>query len=315
MPADSANPVPTVAPPYTERLAPDVYAYIQPDGGWCLNNAGFVTGPGPTVLVDTAATRARARALAEAIAATGAPPPAHVVNTHHHGDHTHGNGHFTPGATVIGHLNCRREMLATGLALQRAWPGVDWGEIVVSPPSVTYTDRMVLHAAGTEIHLVHPGTPAHTTGDTVVWLPERRTVFVGDLVFNGIAPFLVEGSLDGSLRALDLLRSLDAEVVVPGHGPVCGPEAYTATEHYLRTVRRLAAAGRAAGLTVLQIARAAAREAADRDVLDHPERLVANLHRALAELDGAPAGSPLSLPRIQRDVMDFTGGAPLVCHA
>ena len=95
--------------PYVERLTPDVSAYIQPDGGWCLNNAGWVSDGESSLLVDTAATERRAHELREALLADGAPLPGHVVNTHHHGDHTYGNGVFTPGAVVVAHEQCRAE--------------------------------------------------------------------------------------------------------------------------------------------------------------------------------------------------------------
>lgn len=83
--------------PFTVEVAPGVHAYVQPDGGWCLNNAGWVTDGHTTLLVDTAATERRALMLREALVASGAPMPAHVVNTHHHGDHTYGNAVFAQG--------------------------------------------------------------------------------------------------------------------------------------------------------------------------------------------------------------------------
>jgi cyclase len=93
----------TAEEPYTVELASDVYAYVQPDGGWCLNNSGFVSDGTTTLLVDTAATERRTLALAAALDATGVPRPRLLVNTHHHGDHTYGNGHFTPAATLVSH--------------------------------------------------------------------------------------------------------------------------------------------------------------------------------------------------------------------
>jgi glyoxylase-like metal-dependent hydrolase (beta-lactamase superfamily II) len=82
--------------PYVLRLTPHVHAYVQPDGGWCLNNAGFVSDGGTTLLVDTAATERRARMLRDAMEASAVPRPDVLVNTHHHGDHTYGNWIFTP---------------------------------------------------------------------------------------------------------------------------------------------------------------------------------------------------------------------------
>ncbi|MFF1410763.1 MBL fold metallo-hydrolase [Streptomyces sp. NPDC058289] len=298
--------------PYVVQPAPGVYAYVQPDGGWCLNNAGFVTGGGRTLLVDTAATERRALALRAAVLAAGAPLPRTVVNTHHHGDHTYGNGVFAPEALVLGHENARSEQLAAGRQLELIWPATDFGALDITAPDLTYGDRMTLHVGETEVRVLHPGV-AHTTGDSIVWLPEQRIVFTGDLVFAEGTPFLAMGSLAGSLRALELLRSLGAETVVPGHGPLTDPGAYEATERYLRYVAELAQEGRAKGLTPLEAAREA--DLGEFAGWRESERLVANLHRAYAELAGEPEGVPLDILAVLRDMTVMNGGTPILCHA
>ncbi|MFF9149325.1 MBL fold metallo-hydrolase [Streptomyces sp. NPDC014861] len=298
--------------PYVVTLAPHVHAYVQPDGGWCLNNAGFLGDAGESLLVDTTATERRALLLREAVLAAGLPLPRTVVNTHHHGDHTYGNGVFRPEARIVGHENCRSEQLGAGRQLHLLWPQTDFGRVEITPPDLTYRDRMTVYAGGMEVRLVHPG-PAHTTGDSIVHLPERGVVFTGDLVFEGGTPFLPMGSLAGSLRALDVLRSLDAERVVPGHGPVTDPGAFDATERYLRWVTELAAEGHAKGDPPLETARRAdlGAFAAWRE----SERLVANLHRAYAELDGLPEGHPLDPVAVFGDMAAMNGGVPVACHA
>lgn len=298
--------------PYTVRLAPSVHAYVQPDGGWCLNNAGFVSDGESTLLVDTAATEERARLLREALLATGPPLPRTLVNTHHHGDHTYGNGVFTPEAVVVGHESCRQEVIAAGHQLHLIWPETDFGDIRITPPGTTYSERLTLRAGGTEVRLIHPGA-AHTVGDTIVHLPEHGVVFTGDLIFQGGTPFIPMGSLSGSLRALGLLRSLDAGTVVPGHGPVTDPSAYDATERYLLYVAELAEAARAKGLTPLEAAQGA--DLGEFAALRESERLVANLHRAYAELDGLPEGSPLDIAAVFGDMTVMNGGVPVACHA
>ncbi|WP_329387480.1 MBL fold metallo-hydrolase [Streptomyces sp. NBC_01351] len=302
----------TADAPYLVRPAPGVYAYVQPDGGWCLNNAGFVSDGARTLLVDTAATERRALALREAVVSAGVPLPRTVVNTHHHGDHTYGNGLFAPEALILGHDNARVEQLAAGHQLETIWPGTDFGAISITAPDLTYSDRTTLHVGDTEVRVVHPGV-AHTTGDSIVWLPRQRVVFTGDLVFAEGTPFLAMGSLAGSLRALELLRSLDAETVVPGHGPLTDPSAFESTERYLRYVAELAREGRDEGLTPLEAARRA--DLGEFAAWRESERLVANLHRAYAELAGEPEGVPLDVPAVLRDMTVMNGGTPILCHA
>ncbi|MFD8144311.1 MBL fold metallo-hydrolase [Streptomyces sp. NPDC059708] len=301
----------TVEKPYVVQPAAGVYAYVQPDGGWCLNNAGWVSDGGRTLLVDTAATEQRALALREAVLAAGSPPPRTVVNTHHHGDHTYGNAAFAP-AVIVGHDNARAEQLAAGHQLELIWPATDFGAIEITAPDLTYGDRLTLHVGDTEVRVLHPGV-AHTTGDSVVWLPAQRVVFTGDLVFAGGTPFLAMGSLAGSLRALELLRSLGAETVVPGHGPLTDPSAYESTERYLRYVAELAREGRDEGLSPLETARRA--DLGEFAAWRESERLVANLHRAYAELAGEPEGAPLDIMAVLRDMTVMNGGTPILCHA
>ncbi|AXK34039.1 MBL fold metallo-hydrolase [Streptomyces armeniacus] len=302
----------TVTDPYTVELAPGTYAYVQPDGGWCLSNAGWVTDGGAALLVDTAATERRTLRLRETLLGTGAPPPSYVVNTHHHGDHTYGNSHFTPDAAVIAHAACRDQVLSVGHQLHAMWPENDFGDIRITAPTITYEDELSVHVGGTEVRLIHPGV-AHTTGDTIVWLPEQGVVFTGDLIFEGGTPFLPMGSLSGSLRALDRLRGLGARTVVPGHGPVTDAGAYDRTERYLRYVDETARKAHAAGRTPLE----AAREAGPGEFagLRESERLVANLHRAYAELDGRPDGVPLDVAMVFGDMAELNGGKPVACHA
>ncbi|WP_030907774.1 MBL fold metallo-hydrolase [Streptomyces sp. NRRL F-5126] len=298
--------------PYFVRLTPQAHAYVQPDGGWCLNNAGVVSDGGQTLLVDTAATERRALLLREAVAAHGLPLPGTLVNTHHHGDHTYGNGVFAPGASVVAHEVCRDEQLAAGHQLHLVWPETEFGEVPVVAPAVTYRDRMTVHVGEVEVRILHPGV-AHTRGDSVIHMPAQGVVFTGDIVFQGGTPFLANGSLAGSLRALDVLRSLDAEVVVPGHGPVTDPSAYDATERYLRYVDELARAGHAKGLTPLETAQGA--DLGDFAELRESERLVANIHRAYAELDGEPEGCELDVAAVFTDMVAMNGGRHVACHA
>ena len=89
-------------PPTIEEVAAGVYAYLQLDGSWGLNNCGFLVGADAVTVIDTCFTERRTRAFIDAIATVTPLPLRTLINTHHHGDHTHGN-YLVPTATVIGH--------------------------------------------------------------------------------------------------------------------------------------------------------------------------------------------------------------------
>lgn len=297
----------SVLEPTVREVADGVFAYVQPDGSWCLNNAGIVVDDGECVLVDTAATRYRALRLREETLRLAAAPPRVVISTHFHGDHTFGNCVFAADAIVVAHEATRTAVAGAGLHLTTLWPEVEWGELDLVLPAVTFREQLTVHAGATPMQLRHPG-PAHTADDTVVWLPEQRVLFTGDLVMNGVTPFIAMGSLSGSLAALAELRALDPVAIVPGHGAVGGPELLDQTEGYLHRLAELARAAHSAGLTPLQAAREAdLREYAE--LLDS-ERLVPNLHRAYAELDGAEPGAFLDIAELFEDMVRFHGSLP-----
>jgi glyoxylase-like metal-dependent hydrolase (beta-lactamase superfamily II) len=84
------NEILTPAPPQVEEVSAGIFAYIQPDGTWFLNNAGFIVGPEGVIAIDSTSTARRARALFAALRRQTEKPVQVLVNTHSHGDHTWG---------------------------------------------------------------------------------------------------------------------------------------------------------------------------------------------------------------------------------
>ena len=262
------------------------------------------------VSIDTTSTETRTRAYLEAIGRVTDRPVRTLVNTHHHGDHTHGNC-LLPLATIIGHPLCREEVLGFPFPPPEGiWTPIDWGDLHPSPPFVTFEDRLTVWVDDLRVELHYIGTPAHTTNDVVAWIPERGVLFAGDLVFVGGTPFVPMGSVSGSIAALDRLRDFGASIIVPGHGPVCGPEALESIGEYLRFVQDTARTGKAAGLSPLELARQT--DLGRFAELTDSERIVGNLFRAYAELDGAPPGAPIDVMAALRDMIAYNGG-PLRC--
>jgi cyclase len=301
--------------PQTVEVADGVYAYVQPDGTWWINNTGFVVGPQGVFGIDACSTERRTRAFQAAIAAVSPAPVRTLVNTHHHGDHTFGNALF-PTATIVAHERARAEAIAFGPARELPfWENPDWGQLPLEPPFLTFTDEIALHAGDTRITVRHVGTAAHTTNDVLAWFPGLSVLFCGDLVFNGGTPFLLMGSVTGAIEALEqVVLPLGARTTVPGHGPVFeGTAPVQATLDYLRFVLDQAVRGLAAGVSPLD----AARGTDLGRFADWPdaERIVGNLHRAYAELDGTPRGGPIDIMAALADMVTYNGGKPLTCLA
>jgi len=132
--------------PEIAEVSDGVFAYIQPDGTWWINNTGFLTGPQGVVSIDSCATRRRTQAYLDTIASVTRAPVRAVVNTHHHGDHTFGNCLF-PGAAIIAQERARAEVIAFGPPRELPfWDGPEWGDLTLEPPFITYAEEIAVNA-------------------------------------------------------------------------------------------------------------------------------------------------------------------------
>ncbi|MGI8701243.1 MAG: MBL fold metallo-hydrolase [Nocardioidaceae bacterium] len=296
---------------HLDEVADGVFGYVQPDGTWWINNCGVIAGTDRTVLIDTCGTERRTRHLLETVRARTGTRVSTLINTHHHGDHTHGN-YLVDQAVIVGHDKCRELIVDHGITKYEGLFDVEeWGDLRARPPDLTFRDSLTLYIGDLRAELYYAGTAAHTTNDIVVWLPEHSVLFSGDLVFNGGTPFAIMGSIAGSRTAMEFLRGFGAATIIPGHGNICGPEHIEKVDGYFDFIQQTATAAHSAGLTPLQ----AAREA-DLGVfgeLSDSERLVANLHRAYAEIDGLPPGGELDIRPAIADMIAWNDGQPIRC--
>lgn len=190
-----------------------------------ISNAGFVITPAGVVVVDALGSPALAARLLAQIRRLTAQPVTHVVLTHYHADHVYGLQAFkAAGARVIAH-RAAREYLASDTARLRLEasrtelaPWIDASTRLVEPDEWLDGPRELV-VGGVRLQLIPVG-PSHTPEDLVVHLPAERVLFAGDLVFRNRIPFVGQADSRRWIRALDQILSLDAAVVVPGHGPL-----------------------------------------------------------------------------------------------
>ncbi|WP_405160947.1 MBL fold metallo-hydrolase [Nocardia sp. NBC_01499] len=292
------------------EILPGIHLLTQPDWGWGLNNSGVIVGDDSVLVVDTCFTERRTRRLLAEIERVTDKPVQYVVNTHHHGDHTFGNYVFS-NAVVVGHEACRRKVLSEGLAVLPYFSTVEWGEIRITPPSLCFDDRLTINLGDLEVQLISVA-PAHTVGDVVVWLPDQKVLFAGDIVMNGCTPVITDGSLAGTRKALELVRALAPSVVVAGHGAPTDASIFDEVSAYFDLVEQAATAGYAKGLTPLEVARTV--DLGKYAEWTDSERIVANIARTYSELRGEPLGTPLQRKEIAPMMTEFAGH-PLRCHA
>jgi cyclase len=298
------------------EVTPAVYAWVQHDGSWWVNNAGAIIGDDGVILVDTCATAQRTRAFLSAVdRAAGGAPVRVAVNTHLHGDHTHGNALLPESTVIVGHQCTREGILADTVltAPPAVWdPMPRWGIDRHRAPTVIPDGELTLYTGQRQVRVCHPGFPTHTTGDVVGWLPQEGVLFAGDLLFHGVTPLVFMGSVDGALRSLDWIAGFSAAHIIPGHGPIITGEeielALAAHGRYYRLIQETARLGRENNQTPLQAAQSC--ELGEFANWSDPERLVLNLHRAYCDM----TGTDIDLMAAFTDAIAFNHG-PLRCIA
>ena len=193
----------------------------------------------------------------------------------------------------------------------------DYGDLTLRPPELTFPDRMTLHLDEFPVELRHVGRPAHTTNDVLVWLPEQRVLFAGDLAFNGGQPFVLEGSIAGFRGAIAQMQALAPEVLAPGHGPVCrGEEVRPAADGDGRLPRVRRARRRRVVRRRPDPARGGA-EAPRQPLLRLGRDRAVRRQPAPRVLRASPAtrlDTRLTVPSVWPDMVAFHGG-PIACHA
>jgi len=271
-----------------QEVGPKIFAYVQATGETGISNSGLVVGADGAVVVDALMVPSMTRPFVAAIKRTTRKKVGALINTHHHLDHTGGNRFFR-GVPIIATDKCRDE-LAPGFPpvplLQRFMPAFarEFPLLEVALPTLTFHDRLVIHDGEREVHLWHPGEPAHTAGDATVFLPKERVLFTGDLAFHYVTPLAFQGHVGNWIKAADRVLVLEADVIVPGHGPIGTKKDVSAMREYLALVQREAKKRFDAGMPA---------EAAARDIKlgvyvawRESERILPNVMRCYQEFRG-----------------------------
>ena len=261
------------------ELGDGCFAYLQPDGSWGWSNAGLVVGDGASLLVDTLFDlKLTGRMLAAMSSTTRTAPIATLVNTHANGDHCYGN-QLVDQAEIIASVATAHEMSEVPpsmMAALNAAPGevgelfrsffgaFDFADIEVRMPTRTFERRLDVEVGGRLVELIEVG-PAHTAGDTIVHVPDAKTVYTGDILFIGGTPIVWAGPLSNWVAACELMLGMDVETVVPGHGPITDKRGIAEVRDYLAFVDAEATARHDAGVDAWDAAREIARSIGERD--------------------------------------------------
>jgi cyclase len=217
-----------------ERVTPNVYTTTKLRG--C--NPSFVTTSDGVVVIDTPQLPTKAVAMRQEAESHG--PIRYLINTENHVDHIFGNWWFRDVGEIVNHQALYDIFMDPTAALDpfayalEAIPTDDPDAAPLIPDrdlyyehlprgTVVFSGDLTLRIGDRTFHCLW--TPGHTPGQLAVHVPEERVVFTGDTIFNACQTWLMTSNVDQWLEALERVRQLDVDILVPGHGPVTTLEA------------------------------------------------------------------------------------------
>jgi glyoxylase-like metal-dependent hydrolase (beta-lactamase superfamily II) len=258
--------------PDFKKLAEGVYAHVvSPDSAF-VSNSGVVLLKEAVLVFDTHFTPEGGEGLLKLIREISSHPIRYIALSHFHPDHTHGTQAFESDGLILASTNTRRDMLEKDLPsvnralnLARSQIGQMRKELDQSSdearksflraqmesrqklvervarlqirvPNTTIDESLTIQDETRTLRFRLLGV-GHTDGDMVLYLPQEKIVFAGDLFFNGALPSTEDSHLLEWTATLSELLKLEAEIFVPGHGQVAGRKEAEEFLQYLRDLR------------------------------------------------------------------------------
>jgi len=194
------------------QIIPGHYVYTQNNASR-LFNSGAVVGSDGVLVFDALDSEALARSERQAIAGLTTQPIRYLVSSPFHDPFSKGNIAYAD-VFKIGHENYR-----AGLLDQMQRGNLPADEQRVRMPNATFRDRMSFYLGGKEIQVLYFGA-AHTKGDSILFVPQDRIVYMSEVFFNEEFPNMAGGFGVSWIRVLDAVKALDADIFIPGHGPI-----------------------------------------------------------------------------------------------
>jgi len=178
-------------------------------------NAAFFIGEKEVLVIDAKMTEESAKQMIAEIKKLTSSPIKYVILTHSDGDHVNGLVGFPPDAIIVAHHQTAKDMdTAFKDAKLRSYL-----------PDFTFSTKLKLYSGDKTVKLFHFG-PAHTSGDIVVYFPDEKVAFLGDLLFLGRDPLIhrhKNGNSFGLVKTLKSILKLDADTFIHGHGDIASP--------------------------------------------------------------------------------------------
>jgi glyoxylase-like metal-dependent hydrolase (beta-lactamase superfamily II) len=256
-----------------ERLADGVYAAVASAQGYAICNAGIIDIGDRTILFDTFISPEAARDLLKVTEQLTSHKITHVVNSHGHNDHIRGNQVFGSDVDIISTVltreaiarnepeeikseretipkeiidaqskldaeknpERRRELASLVVYLQAM--SKSHSELKTRLPNITFEHKLTIHGTKRTVELLP--LAGHTASDVILYLPEEKIAFMGDLLFVNCHPYLASGSPEQWKQSLTEAEALRVQTVIPGHGPVGRSADLSVMSQYIQSLESI----------------------------------------------------------------------------
>ncbi len=193
---------------------------LKENGGF-MSNSCYIKTDDSFVLVDTGASYDFAKQSYEAMSKIAKLPVKNVLITHSHDDHWLGNNFYKEkfNATIYGPSLINKEFNKDSqIRGIKVLEQENAKKTKFIPIEKIVNETTTLTIGSKEIMIVPIGVKAHTSEDLYIYLPNDKVLFSGDMVMNGRVTSNRDGSVIGSLKALEIINNQKWDVLVPGHG-------------------------------------------------------------------------------------------------
>lgn len=202
-------------------------------------NSCFVDMGKEWLVIDSGPTYLYAKEAYAQISRIKPLPVKQVINTHVHDDHWLGNGFYKEhGAMILGSAAFEDVNInqATRMQNRISKQAYEFTKPVLPNEYVVMEKKISLGSEELVLKLVK--TTAHTEGDLYLYLPSRKALFAGDLIFNDRLPSLRDGHINGWIAVLEDIKNMDLNVIVGGHGLRTDKGAADFTLDYLKELKK-----------------------------------------------------------------------------
>ncbi len=287
------------------------WAYLVPDGSWGWSNSGLVTDGEASLLVDTLFDLKLTGEMLETLRAS-IPASAKIdvlVNTHADGDHTFGN-QLVEGARIIATQGTVEDFArfdpavlenvclnaeqfgSAGVFMRECFRPFDFSGIVLTPPTETFSGTLDIMVGSKKVQLIEVG-PAHSLGDALIYVPDDKVLYTGDILFTEGTPIAWYGPVKRWIDVCDRVLDMDVETIVAGHGPISTKDDVRRMRDYLLYITEQARPLYDAGLDYLEAAyRLDLGQYRD---WNDAERVVVSMRTLFDDFDDAPT-RPVRVP-------------------